>query len=237
MAWLFTTEYKYRGFGKNWTPEVDRIAAEHERFHATGAELARDIEARYMAGPRDRNSPDYPWFGSSDVPQLLDGWRWPIPDRPFADQLKKQQTDLIDIVGTSFGTYAISQRVIDMIEAIEPKVHQYLPYVMLQPDGSVHPEPRWMLNVCTRAEAVDTERSNIQWLHPPSDRWFSDSTGERRLVVKAEEARRRAIWFEWRYHKGGSGTFVSDAFWNALQDAGVRGWEQPSDYPDHIDEV
>jgi len=70
------------------------------------------------------------------------------------DQLKEKQGDLVDIVGTSFATYAISQRVIGIIEAIEPNVHQYLAYQMLQPDGSVHPDQRWMLNVCTRADVV-----------------------------------------------------------------------------------
>lgn len=47
------------------------------------------------------------------------------------DQLKEKQGDLVDIVGTSFATYAISQRVIGIIEAIEPNVHQYLAYQML----------------------------------------------------------------------------------------------------------
>ena len=73
MAWFFSTEYKNRDTGTYWTPEVERIASEHERFGAIGAQLAQEIEARYMAGPCDRNSPGYPWFGSSDVPRLLDG--------------------------------------------------------------------------------------------------------------------------------------------------------------------
>lgn len=237
MARFFSTEYKNRDTGENWTPEVDRIASEHERFSAIGAELAKDIEARYMAGPRNRNSPDYPWFGSSEIPGLLAGWRWPMRDQPFVDQLEKPQGELVDIIGTSFGTYAISQRVIDAIEAIEPGVHQYMPYRMLQPDGSAHADRRWMLNVCTRAEVVDMERSNVQWMASPLDYRFMDAPGERQLVVKADEAARRAIWFEWRYHKGGFGNFISDALWNALQNAGVRGWQPHYAYPDHIEEV
>lgn len=236
MAWFFSTEYKDRDIGTDWTPEVERIASEHERFRAIGAQLAQDIEARYLAGPRDRNSPGYPWFGSSDVPRMLDGWPWQIPDRPFVDQFKEQQGDLVDIVSTSFITYAISQRVIDMIEAIEPNVHQYLPYQMLQPDSSVHPDKRWLLNVCTRAEVVDIERSNVQWAKPPSDRWFIDAPGERRLLVKAKEARSRAIWSEWRYN-GAQTTLISDALWNALQASGVRGWQPHFAYSRHIEEV
>ncbi len=122
MAWFFSTEYKNRDTGTYWTPEVERIASEHQRFHAIGAQLAQEIEARYMAGPRDRNSSGYPWFGSSEVPKLLDGWRWPLSDQPFEDQLKEKQGDLVDIVGTSFGSYALSRRVINLIETIEPGV-------------------------------------------------------------------------------------------------------------------
>ena len=116
-------------------------------------------------------------------------------------------------------------------------MHQYLPLELLQPDGSVHPDRRWLLNVCTRAEVIDVERSNVQWMVPPMEYLFTDAPGERRLVVRAEEASRRAIWFEWRYFKGGFGNLVSDALWDALQTAGVRGWQPHFAYPHHIEEI
>ncbi len=108
---------------------------------------------------------------------------------------------------------------------------------MLQPDGSPHPDKRWLLNVCARAEVVDIERSNVQWMAPPLGYRFMDGPGERNLVVKAAEATRRAIWFEWRYHKSGFGTFVSDALWDALQTAEVRGWQPHYAYSGHIEEA
>jgi len=62
-----------------------------------------------------------------------------------------------------------------------------------------------------------------------------DASNDRRLIVKAADAARRAAWFEWRYHKRGFGNLVSDALWTALQDANVRGWQAHYAYPDHIE--
>lgn len=236
MAWFLTTEYKNRETGEDWAPALVAMPAEVERFRAIRVQLGKDIEARCMAGSADPTSVDYPWFGPSELPSLLEGWRFPMPDRPFTARLKERQGSLVDIINSGLGTWAISRRVIDMIEAIEPGVHQYLPFQLLQPDGSVHGDQRWMLNVCARAEVVDVEKSNVQWMAPPLNFRFMNAPGERRLIVKAAEAAKRAFWYEWRYHNA-QGTFTSDALWAALQSAGVRGWEPHFAFPHHIEEV
>jgi hypothetical protein len=234
MAWFVSSEYKDSELGTYWSPDVARIESEQERFKALGLTLAQEIEAKYMAGPRDRQRVDYPSFGVFDYPRLEIGWRWPIPDRPFQDQLMRHEDEIIDIVCSFFG-WAISQRVIDIIEAIEPGVHQYLPFELLNPDGSVHPAKRWLLNVCTRAECIDTEKSNIRWLAAPTNHWFSDQFKGSHLVVKAEEARKRAVLHEWRFNKS-KGPLISDALWNAIQSAGLRGW-QSAWGTEHIEEL
>lgn len=237
MAWFVTSEYKDRELGTYWSPAFTPIESEMKRFEALGMKLAEEIEAEYMAGPRDRQTVNYPWFGAVyDYPPLLQGWRWPMPDKPFQMQLVKAEEDIIDIVSTPFGSWAISQRVIDMIEAIEPGVHQYLPFEMLNPDGSVNPARRWLLNVCTRAEVVDMVKSNVMWMAAPSDHFFYDATNKRHLVVEASEARRRAIWCEWRYNRF-SEPFVSDVFWSKVNAAGLHGWQPHYAYPDHIEEL
>ena len=237
MAWFIGPEEINRGQDEQslLSPKMEYVASDYARFQALGKQLAEDIEARYMAGPRDSNSPDYPWFGVFDYPPPLYGWRWPDVGEPFRAQLEQHQGALIDILATDYG-YAISQRLIDMIEAIEPGVHHYLPLEILQPDGSVHPDKRWLLNICARAEVVDMERSNVVWMKD-TDGWFTDRTKDRHIVLKAAEAKRRAIWFEWRYHAAPSKVFISDAFWDALQAAGVRGWEPNDRYPHHMDEI
>ena len=52
-----------------------------------------------------------------------------------------------------------------------------------------------MLNVCTRADVVDVEKSNVQWMAPPLEHRFMDASNDRRLIVKAADATRRAAWF------------------------------------------
>lgn len=239
MAWFIGPEEINRGQDEQrlLSPKMKNVASDYARFQALGRQLADDIEARYMAGPRDRNSPDYPWFDPSNRPTLVNGWRYPDVIKPFGAQLEQQHGALIGILSTDYG-YAISQRVIDMIEAIEPGVHHYLPLEILQPDGSVHPDKRWLLNICTRAEVVDEEKSDVVRSPAPSDRWFTDRTKDRHIVLKAAETKRRAIWFEWRYQNlSALSVFVSDAFWDALQAAGVRGWEPNHSYPHHMDEI
>jgi hypothetical protein len=236
MAWFVSVEYKDSELGTYWAPTKTVIESEEQRFKALGLTLAEEIEAEYMAGPRDRNSVDYPWFGAVyDYPPLLKGWRWPMQDKPFREQLEKYEEDIIDII-PAFGSWAISQQVIDIIEAIEPGVHQYLPYELLNPDGSVHPAKRWLLNVCTRAECVDVEKSNVAWAPAPFDYKFMDHSNDKRLAVKADEARKRAVWFEWRYG-GYDAPLISDAFWNAVKSAGLRGWQPDHYFPDYIEEA
>lgn len=116
------------------------------------------------------------------MPRLDEGWRFPAFDVPFHNQLKHTKGDIVDIVSTSFGAYAVSQKVVDIIESIEPRVNQIIPYGMLNPDGSIHPATRWLLNVCTRAEVVDGEISNVVWVdHGGERRKFGDMTAGGRL--------------------------------------------------------
>ena len=237
MAWFFSTEYKDYEHEVRYAPKVKTIPSERERLDALGKSLAQALFERSGAERLPMNSPEFPWWGSGEFPNTMKGWRWPMPDAPFRTSLARVEGPLVDIVSSCFGAWGISERVIDMIEAIEPGVHQYLPLELLQPDGTVHPDRRWLLNVCTRAEVIDVERSNVMWLEPPMEYLFADASVDRRLVVKAEEASRRAIWFEWRYFQGGFGNLVSDALWNALQDAGVHGWAPHVDYPRHIEEL
>lgn len=239
MAWFVTGEYKDPDLGTYWSPENKPIDAEMTRFEAMGKQLALEIEARYLAGP-DKGKmgvPEFPWFGSYKYPPLLEGWRWSIPDQPFRTQLVQHEEEIVDLVSTPFDSWAISERVIDMIESIEPGVHQYLPFELIQPDGSVHPAKRWLLNVCTRAEVVDEAKSDVVRLTPPSNFKFGNAKNDFYLVVKAEEARKRALWFEWRYHGPGyDSPMVGDALWNAIKAAGMHGWQPHYGYKRHIKE-
>lgn len=241
MAWFFQTEYKDNDQGTYYSPDMSAIPEEEERFKAMGTALANEIEAKWMAtgatpAERNRNSPDYPFFGSGEYPRLMHGWRYPLFEEPLRDQLMKPAGPLVDIIGSNFGTYALSQKVIDIIESIEPGIHRYLPFELRQPDGSIHPDKRWLLNICTRAEVIDTDRSNVGWLKPPSERWFGDLEGKKHLILKETDVAGRALWCEWRYHTSPN-AFASDQLWNALHDAGIRGWGAHFSHPHHMAEA
>ncbi len=240
MAWFFQTEYKNSDLGTYFSPDIDRIPEEHERFKAMGSALYRELDAhwtaRRLAEGLERKGPEVPRLGPSRIPKLIEGWRWPIPDEPFRDQLKRPEEEMVGIVGSSFGTYAISQKVIDIIENIEPGVHQYLPYEMINLDGSVHPAKRWLLNVCTRLELVDIERSNVVEVKDVDT--FGLVAGKpRKLIVDAKRVMGRAIWCEYRCTGTPSKTLISDQFFDALQVAEIRGWEPHYSFREHIEEL
>jgi hypothetical protein len=218
------------------SPEIEIIPEERERFEKMGAAFGQQLIDEYRASGKDpyeyslvATNPYHPYFSPGWTPNLMEGWRWPTLDQPFRDKLVGSASALVDIVGTSFGTYAISDRVIDIIESIEPKTHQYLQYELIQPDGSVHPQKRRLLNICTRTEALDYERSNVIALRDmPS--FFHDRTRDTLLIFRKSVVENRAFWYEYRY-RGTKGQFlVSDRLWEALTSAGCSGWKPQSLY-------
>jgi hypothetical protein len=232
MAWFVIMDSRNRGDEDETylSPAMEMIPEEQERFEKMGKAFAQKLFDDYRAAGKNPyeyrliiDNPWHPYFLPATLAAPMEGWRWPMPDAPFRNRLKGKEGRLVDIVGTSFETYAISQRVIDIIEAIEPGVHQYLPYQLIQPDGSVHPDQRWLLNVCTRIEALDYERSNVIAMRD-REHFFMDRTNDHHLVMRKSVVEGRALWYEYRY-VGTQGQFLlSDRFWNALNEAGCTGW-------------
>ena len=124
-------------------------------------------------------------------------------------------------------TYAVSQNVIDIIESIEPGVHQYLPYELFRPDGTPHPDKRWLLNNCARAERFDWERPSVVQIKAAPH--FYGDFGPKNLFARAKAVSDRAMWTEYRYNPYRR-LVLSDAFLDALNAAGCRGWQ-----PAHAD--
>lgn len=212
------------------SPTIVQIPEEQERYERLGREFANSICTAYKAAGKNIydyhlmiGDPYHPHFSPFPLPPMMHGWRWPMLKEPFRNKLKRQQGSIVDIVDTSFETYAVSQKVIDIIESIEPGVHQYLPYELIQPDGSAHPDKRWLLNICTRAETIDYARSAV--VPQRGAEFFYIETGKRlKLTLRAEAVQGRALWYEYRLCVPGNNFFVSDRLWEALQAAGCRGW-------------
>jgi hypothetical protein len=246
MAWFVRMDSRDRGDEDETylSPEIEIIPEEQERYEKMGKAFAQKLIDDYRAAGKDpyeyamiASDPFHPYWSPAPFAPPMEGWRWPIPDKLFRNLLKKREGKLVDIIDTSFRTYAISQRVIDIIESIEPGVHQYLPYALIQRDGSVHPDQRWLLNVCTRAETLDYERSNVIALRD-REYFLDDRTNDRHLVVRRSAVEGRALRYEYRY-RGTQGQFLlSDRFWNALNEFGCAGWR--TDYGlrgRHIEEL
>lgn len=246
VAWFVRMDSRNQGDEDETylSPEIEIIAEEQERYETMGKAFAQQLINDYRAAGNNpyeyaliAQNPWHPYFSPYPVAPMRQGWRWPMPDRPFRNRLKRREGRLVDIIGTSFETYAVSQRVIDIIESIEPGVHQYLPYELVQPDGFIHPDRRWLLNVCTRVETLDYERSNVI---PIRDRphFYHDRTNDHQLVIRKSAVTGRAIWFEYRYRDSAGQFLISDAFWDALNAAGCAGW-RPDYGPRgrHIEEI
>lgn len=249
MAWYVTMDSRSRG-EENETylsPEVESIPAERARYEALGKNAALQIRQRYYDSGKNLydlsqmiTNPYHPYFEPYPLPCLMEGWRWPKFDEPLRNKLKYEcGNGLVDIIGTTFETFAISEKVIELIEGIEPGIHQYLPFELICRDGSVHPDKRWLLNVSARAETLDYEHSNVIPMrdHP---HWIVDRTNEHRLVVRREAVDGRAMWYEYRYRKLGSGSpfMLSDEFWSAINAAGCAGWRpQGGGFGQHILEL
>jgi hypothetical protein len=246
MAWFVCMDSRNRG-GEDETylsPEIEIIPEEQERYETMGKAFAQKLIDDYRAAGKNpyeyaliASDPFHPYFSPYVLAPMREGWRWPTLDRPLRDKLKSKEGKLVDIIGSSFNTYAVSQRVIDIIESIEQGVHQYLPYELIQKDGSVHPDQRWLLNVCTRTETLDYERSNVIALRD-APYFYGDRTKDHYLVVRKSAIEGRALWYEHRYFESNGQFLLSDRFWDALNKAGCAGWRP--DYSargQHIEEA
>jgi hypothetical protein len=248
MAWFVTMDSRNRNSEDETylSPAIDQIPEEQDRYEKFGKAFGQKLIDDYRATGKNPyqvdligSTPDHPWWSPGYFPNMMKGWRWPMPSQPFRNKLTNREGRLVDVIGTSFETYAISQRVIDIIEAIEPGVHQYLPYELICKDGTDHPDKRWLLNVCTRLQAFDLERSNLK-VAPGRVHLLGDGFGAHKLVVRKEAVENRAIWYEYKcqFTTPCAAFTLSDRFWDALGAAGCAGWRPaPYDLGRHIEEV
>ena len=239
MAWFVQMDSSNKGSENEayLSPKIELIPEEQARFNEIGEAFGKKLNQDWLAMGKKPwetqhmpEEPYLPYFSPAPIPSPSEGWRWPMPDRPFRDRLSRMyQSGLVDILGSGFRAYAISQKMIDIIESIEPGVHQYLPYELLQPDGSVHPDRRWLLNCCTRVQAIDWEKSRVvKWQNLPFyGDLFTETERVAHIVVRKEVSQGRALWYDYLYRgvRGGGAAFtLSNALWDALNDAGCQGW-------------
>lgn len=214
MAWWLQGEIDDE-FGKRISYPTEWMGDSHARMKAAMAQVAAEMTSKYFTpdpGPR-------PWPASPFDPILgtgpTFGFVQPMPDRPYQLRFKTRITYLPDI----YDEWMITDRVRDVIETLEPGVHQYLPCELFHEDGKLVSERYWILNICNRLDTIAPEHSDI--IVSPHTGKYLTGNGKRNISVWHNKVAGHAIWSEWKYNNR---TYVSDAFADAIKALGVNGW-------------
>lgn len=125
---------------------------------------------------------------------------------------------LLDYEGAYIG-WTVSDRFRDLIEAIEPGIHQFEPIRFIAKDRSPLAD-RWFWQVCNRIDSVHRGLSNltfkqngIVWRPPPKPT-------VPRIVFDLSKIRTANFWHDKHLS---SGTFVSDIAKERVEAAGITG--------------
>jgi hypothetical protein len=214
-------------------PPFDFLPGEKERFYAVTESVKQEYYARsgrfgaVPTGGADavpKGHPYYVW-GSENF-SLDEGFRYPVIDPPIRLRLKTVRKKLPAIMAVSIG-HCIGQEMIAAIESIEPGVHQYLPLDVLQKDGTPLPEPRYLLNVCTRLDTVDPERSDLH-VCEVTGKYLGFRSSKTKPSFQKDKVRGHALWWDYRV----SCLLMSDALADIIKANGFRGWDLQYHYPE-----
>ncbi len=214
MAWWVQGEIDDE-FGKRISYPTEWMGDSKERMEAAMAQVAAEMKAAHFTpdpGPRPWPASPYDTIAGSGPTA---GFRQPMPDHPYQLRFKVKVNYLPEI----FGSYIITNKVRDAIEAHEPGVHQYLPCELYYKDGIQVPEERWMLNICNRLDTIAAEHCNI--VVSPRSGYYLTGNGPADVKVWKQKVAGHAIWSEWKYNND---TYASDALVEAIKALGVHGW-------------
>ncbi|HXD03127.1 MAG TPA: DUF1629 domain-containing protein [Novosphingobium sp.] len=200
--------------------QTEWVGDDGERYAEAKAQVEREIREKYLTpdpGPRPWYPPS-PWDILHGVSPGI-GFRFPVPDRPYRFQITERPTYLADIFPVRCGE-AISERVVEAIEQVEPGVHQYLPCELYQPDGSPIPERRWILNNCNRFDSVALGHCNVVELSQTGK--IAKGNGKTDIKVWRDVVAGHALWTDWRIMN--SPLYVADALVERLRAMAAHGW-------------
>ena len=203
MAWTFQQSFEpeYRK-GVELTPEMKQIMdADKQAFFV-------DVLKKRMNHP----------------PGHAAGFKYPKPSTVYEFNCYYNADEFHNFM-IGGAALMIPQRIIDIIEDIEPGAHQYFPVKLLLKSGEPEPEPYFILNVCTLIEALDREASNVGLQCLPEERhearpWSKVAIAAGAavnlkppydLIVSKDKIKGRAVWCEYGMRRLGS-PFFSEEF-------------------------
>lgn len=151
-------------------------------------------------------------------PANLTGGR-PITARGLPTEVRQiSDHKYIPDILTIFGLWVVSEEFRRVVEALEPRVHQYLPFKLFRKNGEPVGKQYYFLNICRQADAIDMELSDTYWTEDP----FTDEPMELlrvdgKVVVRKERIAGLHLW----RGTGGYQTrvFFSDALMDAVLEA------------------
>ncbi len=158
MAWRLQHEIDDER-GKRISYPSEWVGDSGERMKAATQSVANKLTARYFTpdpGPRPWPESIYDPINGTAIYDPVhgagpsSGFRQPLPDRPYQRRFTEKVTYLPEILGVS----VITSRIRDVIEKLEPGVHQYLPFEFYYKDGEKIPGERWYLNICNRLDTI-----------------------------------------------------------------------------------
>lgn len=214
MAWWAQKEIDDE-FRKRISYRTEWMGDSKQRLDAAMRQVADEMIAKHFTpdpGPRPWRASVYdPIVGSG--PTI--GFRQPMNAEPYKLRFVEEVGYLPEI----YDAWIITSRIRDVIEGLEPGVHQYLPCELYYKDGSLVPGERWLLNICNRLDTIAVEHCNIV-VHPILGTYMTGN-GKTDVKVWKEKVAGHAIWSEWKYNDR---TYVSDALAEAIKALGVNGW-------------
>jgi hypothetical protein len=195
-------------------PAHEIIADDLERFEAVQEALMAAYYDRLDRG--EGPAQDDPYRVRTERFRLSEGFAVPFLTPPLRIRLKSAGKRLPDVMPTAAGS-AITQKVIDLIEDIEPGVHRYHPIEVMTKDGAPVAEARFLLNMCSRLDTIYVEKSNVFYARDVD--MYLYGNGHRSIFVHKERVAGHAIWHEYKAARD----FVSDAFAERFKAQNMRG--------------
>lgn len=114
--------------------------------------------------------------------------------------------------------FFVSGRFRDVVEQLEPGVHQFIPVELVWKDGS-HAASYFWFYPCSRIDCIDREHTTHEF-DEKSGLWMNKPGGS--YVVALKRVHGRHVWIDPRLNTFNM-PFVSEAFRQAMSDASVHG--------------
>jgi hypothetical protein len=148
----------------------------------------------------------------------------------FPKRLKKRSGSVIPDYGYLYRLNYVSDRFRQIVEAVEPGVHQFIPFQILGARKVVLAD-MFFMNICNRLDSVDREHTTLIldrgriWLphqDVPRNEWPEnfDLTRPFRLVFNEKQIGVCHLWYD-KHHT--QGPFISDKLAEMLGDAELSG--------------